>query len=57
MTSSICSSFRTGTAEYNYLEESIFAASETVKSLGSEEFQAGLKISKLYSTKTGVTLD
>jgi len=49
--------FRTGAKKYKNLEDSIFVASETVKSLGGGVFRAGLKISKLYSTKTNVTLD
>ncbi|MCJ1272291.1 hypothetical protein MMC21_000077 [Puttea exsequens] len=49
-------SFRTGAAKYKNLEDSIFVASETVKALGGGYFRAGLRISKLYSTKTDVTL-
>lgn len=50
-------SFRTGAARYKNLEDSIFVASETVSSLPGGAFRAGLKISKLYSTPTNVTLD
>lgn len=50
-------SFRTGAAKYKNLEDSIFVASETVKSLGGGDFRAGLKVSKVYSTKTDVLLD
>ena len=50
-------SFRTGAEKYKNLEDSIFVASETVKALGGGYFRAGLKISKLYSTKTNVELD
>lgn len=49
-------SFRTGAAKYKNLEDSIFVASETVKSLGGGGFRAGLKISKVYSTKTNIAL-
>ena len=49
-------SFRTGTPKYKNLEDSIFVASETVKSLGGGAFLAGVRISKVYSSKTNVTL-
>ncbi|KAL6722359.1 hypothetical protein ACLMJK_001466 [Lecanora helva] len=50
-------SFRTGAPKYKNLEDSIFVASETVKSLGGGFFRAGLRISKLYSTQTNITLE
>lgn len=50
-------SFRTGAAKYKNLEDSVFVASETVKSLGGGDFRAGLMISKVYSSQTNVTLD
>ncbi|CAD6583131.1 MAG: hypothetical protein ASARMPRED_001240 [Alectoria sarmentosa] len=49
-------SFRTGSAKYQNLENSIFVASETVKALGNGNFRVGLRVSKLYGTKTNVTL-
>ena len=49
-------SFRTGSGKYKNLEDSIFVASETVRSLDDKHFEAGFKISKVYSTKTDVTL-
>ena len=49
-------SFKTGTTKYKNLQDSIFVGSETVKSLGGGTFLAGVKISKLYSSKTNVTL-
>ena len=48
--------FRTGTSKYKNLEDSIFVGSETVKSLGGGAFKAGVRISKLYSSKTNITL-
>ena len=48
--------FKTGTAKYKNLQDSIFVGSETVKSLGGGTFLVGVKISKLYSSKTNVTL-
>lgn len=50
-------SFRTGAAKYKNLEDSIFIASKTVKSLGSGGFRAGLRISTVYLTKTDITLN
>ena len=50
-------SFRTGAAKYKDYEDSVFVGSETVKSLGNGVFQAGLKGSKVLSTKTNITLD
>ena len=52
--------FRTGAAKYKNLENSLFVASETVTALkeGQQgDFRAGLKVSKLYSTPTNITLD
>lgn len=49
-------SFRTGTSKYKNLEDGIFVGSETVKSLGERAFKAGVRISKLYSSKTNITL-
>ena len=49
-------SFRTGAAKYKNLQDSIFVASQTVASLDGKSFRAGLRISKVYSTKTNVTL-
>lgn len=46
--------------KYKNLENSLFVASETVTSLrgGKDgDFRAGLKISKLFSTKTDIYLD
>ncbi|KAL8710653.1 MAG: hypothetical protein Q9220_004877 [cf. Caloplaca sp. 1 TL-2023] len=49
-------SFKTGTAKYKNLQDSIFVASETVKSLGGGAFLAGVRISKVYSSETNVIL-
>ena len=49
-------SFRTGTSKYNNLEDIILVGSETVKSLGGGAFKGGVRISKLYSSKTNITL-
>lgn len=52
--------FRTGAAKYKNLENSLFVGSETVKSITggkNGDFKAGLRISKLYSTKTDVHLE
>ena len=49
-------SFRTGSAKYKNLEDSIFVASETVKALGDGDFRVGLRVSKVFGTKTNVTL-
>ncbi|CAL8578668.1 hypothetical protein XPA_004436 [Xanthoria parietina] len=48
--------FVTGTPKYKNLQDSIFIGSETVKSLGGGAFLAGVRISKVYSAKTNVTL-
>lgn len=50
-------SFRTGSAKYKNLEDSIFVGSETVRALGNGVFRGGLRISKVLSTKTNVTLE
>ncbi|KAI4231903.1 MAG: hypothetical protein LQ349_005313 [Xanthoria aureola] len=49
-------SFVTGTPKYKNIQDSVFIGSETAKSLGGGAFLAGLKISKVYSAKTNVTL-
>ncbi len=49
-------SFRTGSDKYRNLEDSIFVASETVRALGDGTFRAGLRISKVWGTKTNVTI-
>ena len=49
-------SFRTGSDQYRNLENSIFVASETVKALGDGTFRVGLRLNKVYATKTNVTL-
>ena len=49
-------SFKTGSAKYKNFEDSIFVASETVKALGDGDFRVGLRISKVFGTKTNVTL-
>ena len=50
-------SFRTGSAQYKNLEDSIFVGSETVKALGNGVFRGGLRISKVFSTQTNITLE
>lgn len=50
-------SFRTGSAKYKNLEDSIFVGSETVKALGDGVFRGGLRISKVFSTATNITLE
>lgn len=42
--------------KYKILEDSVFVGSETVKSLGGGVSREELRMSKLYSTKTNVTL-
>ena len=49
--------FRTGSAEYKNLDDSIFVASEMVKALGDGDFRVGLSISKVLGTNTNVTLE
>ena len=50
-------SFRTGSAKYKNLEDSIFVASETVEAPGHGVFRTGLRASKVFPTKTNVTLE
>lgn len=49
-------SFRTGSTKYQSLENGLFVASETVKALGNGDFRVGLRVSKVFATKTNVTL-
>ena len=50
-------SFRTGSAKYKELENSIFVGSETVRSLpGGKQFLAGLQVSQVTSTETDVVI-
>ena len=49
--------FRTGSAKYKELENSIFVGSETVRSTpGGKQFLAGLQVSQVISTKTNVNI-
>ena len=50
-------SFITGFVKYKNLEDSIFVGSETVKALGNGVFRGGLRISKVFSTATNITLE
>ena len=50
-------SFRTGAAKYKNLEDSVFVASETVRSLGGGAFRAGAHISKVFCTPTNITIE
>lgn len=54
----LTATFHGGSAKYEGLTNSIFVASETVSD-GDEpgQYLVGIKLSKVYTTKTNVTID